>query len=175
MKCSIHLDSLIAGFIFYSLTYFRSTHFLKLVFFPPQIINHSEGFCGYSSSCFSLKDPNAQLYFSIFPIYPYIYIYIPIFIGFVFSSCAPMLSCFCFVFLFFYFLCFTLFRKGSQAPVFVWWWDLFYVSPHFSMLLFFFFLDLLVDVLVIFFFLSHWICFCSIRHQSFPLVLYIHI
>lgn len=55
-----------------------------------------------------------------------------------FSPCAPMLSCFFFS-IFFYLLCFTLFRKGSQAPVFVWWWDLFYVSPHFSILLLFFF------------------------------------
>lgn len=28
-------------------------------------------------------------------------------------------------------LCFTPFRKGSQAPVFIWWWDLFRVSPLF--------------------------------------------
>lgn len=28
-------------------------------------------------------------------------------------------------------LCFTPFRKGSQAPVFIWWWDLFRVSPFF--------------------------------------------
>lgn len=77
--------------------------FLEIGFFPRlSIIHHSEGFCGYSSSLFSLKDPNAQLYFSI-----------PIFVGFVFPPCAPMLSFFP------YFLCFTLFRKGSQAPVFV--------------------------------------------------------
>lgn len=31
-------------------------------------------------------------------------------------------------------LCFTLFRKGSQAPVFIWWWDLFRVSPLFLIL-----------------------------------------